>query len=41
MWNEIEHVTEEDNLMLCESFSETENKNALFQMEKSKAAGPR
>lgn len=30
----------EDNLMLCEPFSETEIKNTLFQMEKNKTAGP-
>jgi hypothetical protein len=34
LWNEIEQVTKEENIMLCEDFFEAEIKNALFQMGK-------
>lgn len=34
LWNELEQVTEDENNRLCEPFSESEIKEALFQMEK-------
>ena len=40
LWNEIEKVSELDNKFLCRPFLEQEIKDALFQMEKNKAAGP-
>jgi hypothetical protein len=40
IWTEVAMVTEADNNLLCQPFSETEVKNALFQMEGNKAAGP-
>jgi hypothetical protein len=39
LWAELDQVSEEDNRLLCEPFSESEIKLALFQMEKNKAAG--
>jgi mannosylglycoprotein endo-beta-mannosidase len=35
LWNELEQVTEDENNRLCEPFSESEIKEALFQMEKN------
>jgi len=40
LWDPNEKVYEEDNTTLIKPFSESEIKNALFQMEKNKAAGP-
>jgi len=40
IWSEVAMVSEADNDFLCQPFSETEIKNALFQMEANKAAGP-
>jgi hypothetical protein len=40
VWDELEHVSDEENHNLCKSFSEKEVMDALFQMEKNKAAGP-
>lgn len=40
IWAECEQVSAEDNIWLCNPFSENEIKNALFQMEKNKGAGP-
>lgn len=36
----VTSVNDEDNEDLCRPFSESEIKNALFQMEHNKAAGP-
>ena len=36
LWDEVEKVSIEDNLMLCSPFSENEIKDALFHMEKIK-----
>ena len=40
LWDDMEHVSKLENEELCEPFSESEIKGALFQMEKNKAAGP-
>ena len=40
IWDELEKVSDKDNSNLTKPFSETEIKEALFQMEKNKAAGP-
>lgn len=40
LWESVEKVSESDNILLCTPFSETEIKEALFQMEKNKVAGP-
>lgn len=40
LWAELEQVSEEDSRLLSRPFSETEIKEALFQMEKNNAAGP-
>ena len=40
VWDNLPQLTEIENDMLCRPFSENEIKNALFQMEKNKAAGP-
>jgi len=40
LWENDEKVTEEENEELIKPFSEAEVKEALFQMEKNKAAGP-
>lgn len=40
VWAELELVSDEDNQLLCSPFSEIETKEALFQMERNKAAGP-
>jgi hypothetical protein len=34
VWDELEHVSDEENHNLCKSFSEKEVMDALFQMEK-------
>ena len=39
-WDEVTSLSPEDNELLCKPFSEGEIKEALFQMEKNKAAGP-
>lgn len=40
LWDELPKVTKEENDFLCRPFSEKEIKDALFQMEKNKDAGP-
>ena len=40
LWDENELVREYENEILTQPFSEEEIKEALFQMEKNKAAGP-
>ena len=40
LWDENELVQEYENEILTQPFSEEEIKEALFQMEKNKAAGP-
>jgi hypothetical protein len=40
LWDECEKVSDLDNENLCRPFFEQEVKDALFQMEKHKAAGP-
>lgn len=40
LWDELEKVTDSDNSLLSSPFSELEVKDALFLMEKNKAAGP-
>lgn len=40
LWDELEKVSDDDNIMLASPFSESEIKEALFQIEKHKAAGP-
>jgi hypothetical protein len=40
LWGEDELVTEHENSMLTQPFQEEEIKEALFKMEKNKAAGP-
>lgn len=40
IWAGANMITEEDNDILCQSFTEREIHNALFQMESNKAAGP-
>ena len=40
LWHEDELVSDEDNIWLTRPFSENEIKEALFQMEPNKAAGP-
>ena len=40
LWDENELVREYENEILTQPFSEDEIKEALFQMEKNKAAGP-
>jgi len=39
-WDEVTSLSPEDNELLCKPFLEGEIKEALFQMEKNKAAGP-
>lgn len=39
VWDELEHVYDEENHNLCKSFSEKEVMDALFQMEKIKQQG--
>lgn len=39
-WDELAHVTEDENNELGKPFSKSEIKEALFQMEKNKAACP-
>jgi hypothetical protein len=36
----LEQVTSQENEILCEPFSKSEIKDALFSIEKNKAAGP-
>ena len=40
VWDEVDKVSDEDNEKLCKPFCEQEIKDALFQMERNKAAGP-
>ena len=40
LWKEGEKVSSADNDFLCRPFSENEIKDALFSMERNKAAGP-
>jgi hypothetical protein len=40
VWDGLEQLNELDNNVLCDHFSEKEIKEALFQMEKNKAADP-
>ena len=40
LWHENEILSDEDNAWLSRPFSEDEIKEALFQMETNKAAGP-
>ena len=40
LWDENELVQDFENEILTQPFSEEEIKEALFQMEKNKAAGP-
>lgn len=40
IWENSHKINETDNNLLCQPFSMTEVKNALFQIEKNKAAGP-
>lgn len=40
LWGPNENVNNEDNWSLTKPFEEEEIKNALFQMEKNKVAGP-
>jgi hypothetical protein len=40
LWDECEQVSDAENENLCKAFSEQEVKEALFQMEKHKSAGP-
>lgn len=40
IWNNSYMLSKSDNRILCQPFSETEIKEALFQMEKNKAPGP-
>jgi mannosylglycoprotein endo-beta-mannosidase len=40
LWSELSQVSIDENVELCKPFSENEIKNALFQMETNKAAGP-
>lgn len=40
LWEGMESITEDDNENLCKPITELEIKNALFQMEHNKAAGP-
>lgn len=40
VWHELPQVYDSENEELCRPFSEKEIKDALFQMEKNKAAGP-
>ena len=38
LWNELEQVSEEENQLLIRPFSESEIKEALFQMEKKQSS---
>jgi hypothetical protein len=40
LWDELEKVSDDDNTALTRPFNEIEIKEALFSMEKNKAAGP-
>lgn len=40
LWGELTQVLDGDNDELCKPFSESKIKDALFQMETNKAAGP-
>jgi hypothetical protein len=40
LWANLETVSESDNEDLCKPFSKSEIKDALFQMDRNKAAGP-
>lgn len=40
LWEGCKKLDEADNKILCQPFSDTEIKSALFQMEKNKAPGP-
>jgi hypothetical protein len=40
VWHELEQVSDQENEFLWWPFSESEVKEALFQMEKNKVAGP-
>lgn len=40
IWSSMDKVSELENQVLIKPFEEDEIKNALFQMEKNKAAGP-
>jgi hypothetical protein len=40
LWEEGEKMSNDDNHDIARPFSELEIKNALFQMETNKAAGP-
>lgn len=40
IWDNIPCVSQPENQFLCRPFSESEIKEALYQMEKNKAAGP-
>jgi hypothetical protein len=40
LWAELDKVSESDNAMLCSPFPKNEIKDALFSMERNKAAGP-
>jgi len=40
LWDEVDKVLDEDNEKLCKPFSEQKIKDALFQTERNKAAGP-
>jgi mannosylglycoprotein endo-beta-mannosidase len=40
IWEGYDKLSDDDNRILCQPFSEAEIKTALFQMEKNKAPGP-
>jgi mannosylglycoprotein endo-beta-mannosidase len=40
IWEGCAKISDDDNRILCQAFSEAEIKTALFQMEKNKAPGP-
>lgn len=39
-WDQTEMVSDQDNMELGKLFSESENKEAIFSMEKNTAPGP-
>lgn len=40
VWSGLEHLSDLDNKIICKDFTEDEIRDALFQMEGNKAAGP-
>jgi len=40
LWDALEKISDDDNTALTRPFNEIEIKEALFSMEKNKAAGP-